>query len=117
MANRRPAMPSLITTLGGIIAAVCSRCQSQRNYEFAMDTFDEVVAAHLQEAAIVETGNSKFDPKSAGVTAPLDRAFSLDLRFAARSVAPSVFVCRSILSALKVVMLARQQVFALGSHP
>ena len=38
MANRRPTMPSLITTLGGIIAAVCSRCQSQRNYEFAMDT-------------------------------------------------------------------------------
>ena len=47
--------------------------------------FDEVVAAHLQEAAIAETGNSKFHPKSAGVTAPLDRAFSLDLRFAARS--------------------------------
>ena len=38
LANRRPTMPSLITTLGGIIAAVCSRCQSQRNYEFAMDT-------------------------------------------------------------------------------
>jgi hypothetical protein len=30
-------MPSLIITLGGTIAAVCSRCQSQRNYEFAMD--------------------------------------------------------------------------------
>jgi len=26
---------SLITTLGGTIAAVCSRCQSQRDYEFA----------------------------------------------------------------------------------
>jgi hypothetical protein len=37
LANHRPPMPSLITTLGGIIAAVCSRCQSQRNYEFAMD--------------------------------------------------------------------------------
>jgi hypothetical protein len=37
LANRRPPMASLITTLGGIIAAVCSRCQSQRNYEFAMD--------------------------------------------------------------------------------
>jgi len=24
-------MPSLITTLGGTIAAVCSRCRSQRN--------------------------------------------------------------------------------------
>src|SRR6266446_6611343 len=35
LANRRPPMPSLITTLGGTIAAVCSRCQSQRNYEFA----------------------------------------------------------------------------------
>ena len=34
-------MPSLIITLGGTIAAVCSRCQSQRNYEFAMDTFDD----------------------------------------------------------------------------
>jgi len=39
--NRRPPMPSLIITLGGTIAAVCSRCQSQRNYEFAMDTFDD----------------------------------------------------------------------------
>ena len=37
-ANPRPPMPSLITTLGGTIAAVCSRCQSRRNYEFAMDT-------------------------------------------------------------------------------
>jgi hypothetical protein len=32
-----PPMPSLTTTLGGTIAAVCFRCQSQRNYEFAMD--------------------------------------------------------------------------------
>src|SRR6266852_3895346 len=38
LANRSPPMPSLITTLGGTIAAVCSRCPSQRNYEFAMDT-------------------------------------------------------------------------------
>jgi hypothetical protein len=37
LANRYPPMPSLITTLGGTIAAVCFRCQSQRNYEFAMD--------------------------------------------------------------------------------
>jgi hypothetical protein len=29
----------LITTLGGTIAAVCSSCQSQRNYEFAMDGY------------------------------------------------------------------------------
>jgi hypothetical protein len=36
LANRRPPMPILITTLGGTIAAVYSRCQSQRNYEFAM---------------------------------------------------------------------------------
>jgi hypothetical protein len=35
--NRRPPMPSLIITIGGTIAAVCSRCQSQHNYEFAMD--------------------------------------------------------------------------------
>jgi hypothetical protein len=35
MANRRPPMPFLITMLGGTIAAVCSRCQSERNYEFA----------------------------------------------------------------------------------
>jgi hypothetical protein len=28
-------LPTLITTFGGTIAAVCSRCQSQRNYEFA----------------------------------------------------------------------------------
>src|SRR5260370_36933263 len=31
LANRRPPMPSLPTTLGGTIAAVCSRCRSQRN--------------------------------------------------------------------------------------
>src|SRR5450759_5212410 len=31
LANRRPPMPSLITTLGGTIAAVCTRCRSQRN--------------------------------------------------------------------------------------
>jgi hypothetical protein len=31
LANRRPPMPSLITTLGGTIAAVGSRCRSQRN--------------------------------------------------------------------------------------
>src|SRR5205807_5047263 len=36
LASRRPPMPSF-TMLGGTIAAVCSRCQSQRNYEFAMD--------------------------------------------------------------------------------
>src|SRR5216683_7204333 len=35
--NRYPPMPSLTITLGGTIAAVCFRCQSQRNYEFAMD--------------------------------------------------------------------------------
>jgi hypothetical protein len=39
LANRYPPMPSLTTTLGGTIAAVCFRCQSQRNYEFAMDTY------------------------------------------------------------------------------
>ena len=31
LANRRPPMPSLTTTRGGTIAAVCSRCQSRRN--------------------------------------------------------------------------------------
>jgi len=30
LANRRPPMPSLTTTRGGTIAAVCSRCRSQR---------------------------------------------------------------------------------------
>ena len=43
LANRRPPMASLITTLGGIIAVVCSRCQSQRNYGFAMDRFEAVL--------------------------------------------------------------------------
>src|SRR2546429_4813993 len=38
LANRYPPMPCLTTTLGGTIAAVCFRCQSQRNYEFAMAT-------------------------------------------------------------------------------
>ena len=36
LANHRPRMLPLITTLGGTIAAVCSRCRSRRNYEFAM---------------------------------------------------------------------------------
>ena len=38
LANLRLQMPPLITTLGGTIAAVYSRCPSQLNYEFAMDT-------------------------------------------------------------------------------
>src|SRR6266540_4879643 len=42
LANRRPPMPSLITTLGVTIAAVCSRCQSQRNYEFATHTSSRI---------------------------------------------------------------------------
>src|SRR5437773_11492397 len=37
LANRRPLPPSLTITLGVTIAAVCSRCQSKLNYEFAMD--------------------------------------------------------------------------------
>jgi len=37
LANRRLPMLCLITTLGGTIAAGCSRCQSRLNYEFAMD--------------------------------------------------------------------------------
>src|SRR2546430_7431184 len=37
LADRYPPMPCLTTTLGGTIAAVWFRCQSQRNYEFAMD--------------------------------------------------------------------------------
>jgi DNA-binding response OmpR family regulator len=36
LAYHRPRMPPL--TLGGTIAAVCSRCRSRRNYEFAMHT-------------------------------------------------------------------------------
>ena len=40
LANRRQSMPPLNTTLGGAIAAVCSRCQSPRNYEFAMDKWE-----------------------------------------------------------------------------
>ena len=34
LANRRPPMQFLITAVGSSIAAVCSRCQSQPNYEF-----------------------------------------------------------------------------------
>ena len=37
--SRRQPMPFSITTLGGsTILAACSRCQSQRNYEFATDS-------------------------------------------------------------------------------
>jgi hypothetical protein len=32
LANCRPPLPSLTTTRGGTIAAVCSRCRSQRNF-------------------------------------------------------------------------------------
>src|SRR5713101_5203942 len=51
LANRYPPMPCLTTTLGGTIAAVCFRCQSQRNYEFAMDRrrYD---AAHVLDGAM-----------------------------------------------------------------
>jgi hypothetical protein len=42
LANRRPSMPSLITTIGGTIAAGCSRWQSQRNYEFAIHRVEEL---------------------------------------------------------------------------
>ena len=36
-ANRHLLMQFLITTVGGSIAADCSRCQSQLNYEFAIN--------------------------------------------------------------------------------
>jgi hypothetical protein len=52
LANRRPPMPSLITTLGGTIAAVCSRCQSQRNYEFAIHRMTKMRGLFLNGAAI-----------------------------------------------------------------
>jgi len=39
LANHRPPMPSLITTLDGTIAVVCSRCQGLHNYEFATTLF------------------------------------------------------------------------------
>ena len=64
LANCRPAMPSLITTLGGIIAAVCSRCQSQRNYEFAMDRSKLDAASH-PSAHVYQLVNS-FSQKAAG---------------------------------------------------
>jgi hypothetical protein len=34
LANHHPSLPSLTTTRGGTIAAVCSRCRSQRNLRF-----------------------------------------------------------------------------------
>jgi len=37
LANHRPPTPSSSTTLGGPIVAICTRCQSQHNYEFAME--------------------------------------------------------------------------------
>jgi putative transposase len=36
LACRRPPLPSLPATRGGTIAVVCCRCQSRRDYEFAM---------------------------------------------------------------------------------
>src|SRR5437762_3329218 len=48
LANRRPSMPSLTTTLGGTIAAVCSRCRSRHNYEFAMH---RIIASALRRRA------------------------------------------------------------------
>jgi hypothetical protein len=35
---------------GGTIAAVCSRCQSQRNYEFAMDSITGRQAAGIYDS-------------------------------------------------------------------
>ena len=50
-----------IITLGGTIAAVCSRCQSRRNYEFATHRLNRefVKAAHTPEliAKLTENGN------------------------------------------------------------
>src|SRR6266446_8837044 len=50
-------MPSLIITLGGTIAAVCSRCQSQRNYEFAMDSW---LQAEMRAAPAMAPTNAHF---------------------------------------------------------
>ena len=47
--DQSPPMPSLTNTLGGTIAAVCSRCRSRRNYEFAMDRRSTVVRRNLPE--------------------------------------------------------------------
>ena len=47
--DQSPPMPSLTTTLGGTIAAVCSRCRSRHNYEFAMDRRSTVVRWNLPE--------------------------------------------------------------------
>ena len=85
LANRRQTMPSLITTLGGIIAAVCSRCQSQRNYEFAMDRLNivepaEPARAGAQSAKVVNlaswsdanpTGLELHDPEPTDVVITL----------------------------------------------
>ena len=55
LANRRPPLPSLLTTLGGTIAAVCSRCRSRRNLrirhgqEIGADYTDMIYAATPEE--------------------------------------------------------------------
>ena len=65
--NRRPPMPSLITTLGGTIVAGCSRCQSQRNYEFAMDRSKFAVRATQRHDRITpDSGRDVVAQYSAG---------------------------------------------------
>ena len=69
LANRYPPMPSLTTTLGGTIAAVCFRCQSQRNYEFAMDRLGEAIGAQtapLAELSRAGSGGETSLPAATG---------------------------------------------------
>src|SRR5450759_4075425 len=63
LANRRPPMPSLITTLGGTIAAVCSRCRSQRNLRIRHGH------GRVQHASVVRADENEHQSRWAHVTA------------------------------------------------
>ena len=54
-----PPMPSLLTTLGGTIAAVCSKCHSQCNFEFPTTTG----ASGSSYDRLVKL-KSKYDPEN-----------------------------------------------------
>jgi hypothetical protein len=60
LANRRQPMRSLITTLGGTIAAVFSRCRSQRNLRFRHGQVSRIVPHHLREFVAQGQAQLKF---------------------------------------------------------
>jgi hypothetical protein len=49
LANRRPPMPSLTTMLGGTVAAVYSRCRSQRDLRIRHGQVEQLIVRMAKE--------------------------------------------------------------------